>query len=114
RSYAWISLIPGDAPLGRATAATISGDALGNLTPLGLAVSEPAKAVYLGSRVDSTQAFAALTAENFFYSISVALYIVLGVVAMLVTFQHLDYSLRMAGIVALGLMGVILLAAGWI
>lgn len=114
RSYAWISLIPGDAPLARATAATISGDALGNLTPLGLAVSEPAKAVYLGSRVDSTQAFAALTAENFFYSVSVALYIVLGVVAMLVTFQHLDDSLRMAGIVALILMGVILVAAGWI
>jgi hypothetical protein len=70
--------------------------------------------VYLGSRVDSAQAFAALTAENFFYSISVALYIVLGVVAMLVTFQQLDDSLRLAGIVALAMMGIVLLAAAWI
>ena len=113
RSYAWNSLIPGDAPLGRATAAKISGDALGNLTPLGLAVSEPAKAVYLGSRVDSTQAFAALTAENFFYSVSVALYIVLGVVAMLGTFD-LPAPMRLAAIASLALMGGILIGAAWI
>lgn len=113
RSYAWITLIPGNAPLGRATAATISGDALGNLTPLGLAASEPAKAVYLSRNVDATQAFAALTAENFFYSVSVAIYIVLGVVAMLMAFELPD-AVRVSGIAALVLMCGVLVAAGWI
>ena len=61
-----------------ALAATISGDAIGNITPLSLIVSEPAKAIYLREDVPVARSFAALTAENFFYSVSVALFIVLG------------------------------------
>ena len=101
------------APLRSAIAATISGDALGNVTPLGLMASEPAKAVYLASHGDAEQALAALMAENFFYSVSVAIYIMLGAAAMLVTF-HLPDIVRAIGIGILATMAAILAAAGWI
>jgi len=48
RTVAWTSLIGERVSLGRALAATIGGDAAGNLTPLSLLVSEPTKALYLG------------------------------------------------------------------
>jgi hypothetical protein len=114
RAYAWRALIAERTPLAAAVAATISGDALGNLTPLGLAASEPAKAVYLGRSVDRGRAFAALTAENFFYSVSVAVYVIVGAAAMLWAFHQLPPAVRMGGIWSLVLMAGVLAAAGWI
>ena len=76
RSVAWTTLIGERVPVTSALAASIGGDALGNITPLSLLVSEPAKAMYVGGRVQTAQALAALAAENFFYSVSVAIYIV--------------------------------------
>jgi len=113
RACAWAALFERPVPLGAAIAATISGDALGNLTPLGLAASEPAKAVFLRPHMETTRALAALVAENFFYSVSVAIYIVFGVAAMLTEFDLSD-GLRQAGVVSLVAMGVVLAAAGWI
>ena len=97
----------------RALAATISGDALGNLTPLSLIVSEPAKAMYLAGPAGAARALAALTAENFFYTVSVAIYIMLGTAAMLEAFALPDAVAR-AGIAALVMMAVVLAAAGWL
>jgi hypothetical protein len=114
RSHAWLLLLDGRAPLSAAVAATISGDALGNLTPLSLAASEPAKALYLGRHTDTKQAFAALTAENFFYTVSIALYIVIGSAAMLWTFEHLPDEIRVGGAGVLGATAIGLAAAGWI
>jgi hypothetical protein len=114
RAVAWRALLGGPAPLTAALAATISGDALGNITPFGLAASEPAKAFYLGRHLDPQRAFAALAAENFFYSVSVAIYVMAGVVAMLVAFENLPVALRQGGIAAFVLMAAILAAAGWI
>jgi hypothetical protein len=114
RAVAWRALLGAPAPLSAALAATISGDALGNITPFGLAASEPAKAFYIGRHLDPQRAFAALAAENFFYSVSVAVYIIAGVVAMLFAFEHLPFALRTTAIGALVLMAVILAAAGWI
>lgn len=59
RSLAWTTLIvppPGrpSVPLRSVTAATIGGDALGNLSFLSLLVSEPAKALYLTRHVPAT------------------------------------------------------------
>ena len=48
------------------------GDALGDITPFGLAASEPGQAFYIGRHLNRRRAFAALAAENFFYSVSVA------------------------------------------
>jgi hypothetical protein len=101
------------APLLAAVAATISGDALGNVTPLGLAASEPAKAFYLRRHGNPADLLASLTAENFFYSVSVAIYIVIGGICMLQYFP-VDASVRLAGIVATAAMMVVLGAAAWL
>lgn len=114
RAVAWRALIGERVPIGAAVAATISGDALGNLTPLGLAASEPAKAVYLGRHVDQSRAFAALAAENFFYSVSVALYVIGGAAAMLAVYPDLPDHVRQGGFGALALMATLLAGAGWI
>src|SRR5690606_24852263 len=66
RAQAWRVLTGRHIPLRSAVAATISGDALGNVTPLGLAASEPAKALYLRRHADPASTLAALIAENFF------------------------------------------------
>ena len=121
RSLAWITLMPrqgGSAavstvPLRSATAATISGDALGNLSFLSLLVSEPAKALYVTRHAPAGEAFAALTAENFFYSVSVAAVILGGTITLLATFVLPD-ALRSMVWVSLAVMGGVLAAAVWL
>ena len=113
RSVAWTTLIGERVPVASALAASIGGDALGNITPLSLLVSEPAKALYVGGRVQTAQALAALAAENFFYSVSVAIYIVLGTAALLLAFP-VDATIQWAGVIALGAMAAILAAAAWL
>jgi hypothetical protein len=112
RSLAWTTLIGQRAPLGRAVAATIGGDALGNATPLSLLVSEPVKAMYLDAGTGSSRSLAALAAENFFYSVSVGIYVTLGTAAMLRLFP-LPAEIHVAGISALVLMAGVLAAAAW-
>jgi hypothetical protein len=114
RGYAWRALLGAPAPLMATVAATISGDAIGNLTPLGLAASEPAKALYLRKYIDTSRAFAALTVENFFYTVSVAVYVIAGGVALLAGFEQLPDPVREGGIAALALMATMLAGAGWI
>lgn len=114
RAVAWRALLDGPVPLPAALAATISGDALGNVTPFGVAASEPAKAFYLGRHVEPARAFAALAAENFFYSVSVALYVIAGAAALLGAFDHLPDGVRQGGVGALVLMAMLLVASGWI
>lgn len=55
----------------RAFSATLAGDALGNLTPLGLLASEPAKVFYVNDRVSTVAAVSSVAAENAFYVASV-------------------------------------------
>ncbi|HQX82780.1 MAG TPA: lysylphosphatidylglycerol synthase domain-containing protein [Vicinamibacterales bacterium] len=113
RSMAWITLIGRPVPLSSATAATISGDALGNLSFLSLLVSEPAKAFYVTRHAPAAEAFAALTAENFFYSVSVASVILGGTITLLATFVVPD-SLRVALWFSLAVMAGVLAAAVWL
>lgn len=114
RTLAWVTLIVERVSFPRALAATIGGDALGSVTPLGVFVSEPTKAVYLRGSSGSARVLAGLAAENFFYSVSVAIYIILGTAAMLAAFHALDDRIRQGGIAALLLMAVVLLVAGWL
>jgi hypothetical protein len=98
----------------QALAATIAGDAAGNLTPLGVFVSEPTKAAYLTSpELTASRALAALTAENFFYGISVALYVILSAAAMLEIFA-LPPAVQTMGTAALGAMSAVLAGAAWL
>jgi hypothetical protein len=118
RSAAWVLLMKGDAaatvvPLSRALAATIAGDAVGNLTPLSLAVSEPAKAMLVGAHVPPQRALAALAAENFFYSISVALAVLAGVAVLFLRFPVPDY-LRTASLILVAAMAAVLAGGLWL
>jgi hypothetical protein len=118
RSVAWVTLItppPGHTPvpLRSAIAATIGGDALGNLSFLSLLVSEPAKALYLTRHVPAEEALGALAAENFFYSVSVALVILAGTLTLIATFV-LTPEWQTASWVALGLMGLVLAGSVWL
>ena len=113
RSLAWTTLMGGHLSLKGAIGATIAGDAIGNLTPLSLLVSEPAKALYLRDEAPAARSLAALAAENFFYSLSVAMFIILGTIAMLEAFA-VPPELRLAGLVSLGLMAAVLAGAFWL
>lgn len=113
RSLAWTTLMTRRVPLGAATAATISGDALGNLSFLSLLVSEPAKALYVTRHAPAAEAFAALTAENFFYSVSVAAVILGGTLTLLSTFVLPD-AFRFVVWLSLAAMAAVLAVAVWL
>ena len=84
RSTGWTALLSVDTPPGRALAAVIAGDAAGNLTPLSMLVSEPAKAAVLGGAVPTVSTSAALAARAAaanFYGVSVANYTLVGAAA---------------------------------
>jgi hypothetical protein len=63
--------------------AVVSGDALGNATPFGPIVGEPAKVAFVRTRVPLGPAFTALAVENVFYTLSVAAMIAAGTIALL-------------------------------
>ncbi len=113
RSAAWAALTSPPLPLRAALAATISGDALGNLTPLGLLASEPAKAMAVGDHVEPARALAALTVENFFYSVSVAIYVLLSTTALLAVYVVED-DVMWAGVASVSGMAVVLAGALWL
>jgi hypothetical protein len=95
---------------GAAVRAYLIGDALGNLMPLGIVVSEPAKAALVRDRVPLTAAISALAVENLFYMLSVALFIFMGTAAMLLSFP-LPRQLRFAAFATLGVVVLVLAAA---
>jgi hypothetical protein len=90
--------------------AYLIGDSLGNLMPLGIVVSEPAKVALVRERVPVAAAAAALAVENLFYMLSVALFIFAGTAAMLVSFP-LPRQLRVAAFVTLCAVVLVLAAA---
>ena len=85
RAAAWSLCIepPHKLPLAHAFNAVVCGDALGNATPLGPIVGEPAKIACVRDRVPVAAALTALAIENVFYSLSVAAMIAAGAVALL-------------------------------
>ena len=85
RAVAWIQCLepPHRLRFADAFVAVVCGDALGNATPLGPLVSEPAKAAFVKDRVPLAAAFTALAIENLFYTLSVAAMIAAGIIALL-------------------------------
>jgi lysylphosphatidylglycerol synthase-like protein len=98
RAAAWRMCLepPHALSLGDAFAAVVCGDTIGNLTPLGPLVGEPAKAAFVRGRVALAPAVTALAIENVLYTLSAAAMIAAGTVALLVQFQ-LPSALRGAG-----------------
>ena len=89
RAYAWTLCTepPLRLTVGQAFSAVIAGDALGNATPLGPIVGEPAKAAYLERQGSLQPALTALAIENIFYTLSTAAMIAAGTVALLFAFE---------------------------
>jgi hypothetical protein len=89
RAIAWRLCLeaPHRLGLGDAFAAAVCGDALGNLTPLGPIVGEPAKAAFVRRRVPLGAAAAALAIENVLYTLSAAAMIAAGMVALVFFFR---------------------------
>jgi Lysylphosphatidylglycerol synthase TM region len=96
-----------------AFAAVICGDAIGNLTPLGPLVGEPAKAAFVRRRVALGPAVTALAIENVLYTLSAAAMIAAGMVALLVQFQ-LDPAIRGIGELAVAATIVLFACALWL
>jgi len=115
RSTGWSALIPVDVPVGHALAAMLAGEAVGSLTPLSYAVSEPTKAAYLGRSIGSVGmrgALAALAAETFMFGVSVGIYVMAGAAVLLYAYP-VERDLRLAGIATLGLTTAGLAVAGF-
>jgi hypothetical protein len=120
RAAAWrLCLDPKEAgavSLRQAFGAGLCAEAVGSLTPLGLLASEPAKAAWVRDTVSFGRAMAAVAIENVLYSISVAIVIAAGTVALLASF-NLPVGLRQASEVSLALIVtvlVVLVAALWL
>jgi Lysylphosphatidylglycerol synthase TM region len=89
RAIAWRSCLepPHTLSIGRAFAAVVCGDTIGNVTPLGPLIGEPAKAAMVRGRVPLGPALTALAIENVFYTLSAAAMIAAGMIALLLRFQ---------------------------
>src|SRR4051812_22046289 len=89
RACAWRLCLepPHTLPLADAFAAVVCGDTIGNLTPLGPLVGEPAKAAFVRGRVALGPAVTALAIENVLYTFSAAAMIAAGTGALLPRFQ---------------------------
>lgn len=79
RTFAWMACAD-DANLRFTDAfgAWIVGDAMGNLTPLGLLASEPAKILMIRSKISTVTSIASVTIENAFYTASVMIVLLSG------------------------------------
>ena len=95
-----------------AFAAVLSGDALGNITPLGPVVGEPAKAAFVRGRVPIGAALTALAIENLLYTRAVAAMIAAGAVALLLR-ADVAAPLRSAGELAVAAVAALYLATVW-
>lgn len=89
RAGAWALSIepPHRLPFSDAFSAVVCGDALGNVTPLGPIVGEPAKIAYVRGRVPLGTALTALAIENVLYTLSIGAMIAAGTIAMLFSFD---------------------------
>ena len=89
RAGAWMICLepPHTLRLRDAFAAVLAGDALGNATPLGPLVGEPAKAAFARRHVAGQPALTALAVENIFYTLATAAMIAAGTIALLFAFE---------------------------
>ncbi len=112
RAWAWVLCTepPHRLRLRDTFPALVSGDALGNLTPLGLFVSEPTKAAFVRDRVSLMTALSGIAVENLFYIVTVAAMIAGGTLALLLEFE-VPSALRVTSLVALvGMLGFLAIA----
>jgi hypothetical protein len=102
RAIAWRLCLdhPDTLSISDAFAAVICGDTIGNLTPLGPLVGEPAKAALVRKKTPLAPAVTALAIENVLYTLSAAAMIAAGMIALLARFA-LPPAIRDVGVVAI-------------
>lgn len=110
RTFGWMLCFEGPERLRFRDAfrAYVVGDAMGNLTPLGIVASEPTKAALVKDRVPLIVAVSALAVQNLFYGLSVALFILSGLAVLLLSFP-LTSGIRLMALISLGVVSVIIL-----
>ena len=115
RAQAWSLCTEGPQPLRLRDTfpAFVTGDALGNLTPLGLFASETTKTMYVRHRVPIMTAVSGLMIENLIYTLTVGLMISAGAAALLLSFT-VSRPLQVLSVAALAGMSLGLVATGWI
>ena len=106
RAAAWRLCMPPHArfSLGQAFAAYLSGDSVGNVTPLGLFASEPTKVFLIRHRLATREAVSSLALDFVVYSTSAATMIAVGLVVLLSTVP-LTLGVREIVVAALAVIG---------
>jgi len=102
RASSWRLCMPPSSriPLGQAFSAFLAGDAIGNVTPLGMVASEPAKVFLTRHRLATRESIASLAIDNLLYAASVVGVVILGVVVLLVTVP-LPFEWREAAVITI-------------
>jgi hypothetical protein len=103
RSYAWVLCMaaPERLRFWDAFRARVMGDAIGNILPFAsFVVSEPAKPALIRDRVPLMAGVSAIAIENIFYALSVVVFILSGMLALLLSFS-LTKGLRLAVIITI-------------
>jgi hypothetical protein len=87
RTASWRLCMPprSRVPFRQAFQAFLAGDAIGNVTPLGLIASEPTKVFLMRHDLVTGQSVASLAVDNIVYGASVLLMVLLGMLVLLVT-----------------------------
>ena len=105
-------------PFAPALAAFLAGDAIGSVTPFGLAASEPTKAFLSRHRLATVDAVSSLATDNLVYAASALAMVGVGVAVLLATvplpFQWQEWGVAsLVLLVAAGLAGLRLLRGTW-
>ena len=87
RAQCWRWCLPPGVPLDfpHAFSAFLAGDAVGNITPLGLLASEPTKVLLVRHHLATIDSVASLTLENILYGVSVVAMLAFGFALLVAT-----------------------------
>lgn len=97
----------------RAFGAVLAGDAVGNLTPLGLLASEPAKVWMARRQLTTGPAVTSVALDNGFYTVSVLVMVAAGA-WVLVRQVTLEPTLRLTVEAVLAAVGIAMLVGLWL
>jgi len=87
--------------------ARVMGDAIGNILPFAsFVISEPAKPALIRDRLPLMAGLSAIAIENIFYSLSVAVFISSGMIALLLSFS-LPKGLQVGSFIVLGIILIV-------
>jgi hypothetical protein len=105
-------------PLRRAFAAFLAGDAVGNVTPLGLLASEPTKVLLTRHHLATREAVASLAVENLVYAGSVMAMVGIGLVVLAVNVEmprvwKVALNAALAALVAGGIVSLRAMRGTW-